>query len=315
MRSANFIEETTTSIAGASGDGDVTLTAIAGVPRLSTAFGTRATMIRYVMEDTVGKRFETGLGLVEGNVLTRVRPQVTWDGTTYDDSTPAPIAFGAAPAVGNIKIRLAATAESVATTRPGVNRTVLGADSFWQEYPLTAERRSNTNFGAAGITLNTNYYWCYNLDRAGLLTGIGTVVWTPQPGALLKLALYSIGRSGLPERKIVDFNPIDISTSSSKANTTTNLWIPAGPMWLTPGWYAIGGIVNVSGVQLAASSPSGTVGSTPFGRVGGYGDGMMIRSSGDYAAGLPEVPTFSGAILESGHINTGGVWIGLRVDQ
>ena len=71
MRSADYVEETTTSIAGTSGDGAVTLTAVTSKPRLSTVFGTQATTIRYVIEDTSSKKFEQGLGSVSSNVLTR----------------------------------------------------------------------------------------------------------------------------------------------------------------------------------------------------------------------------------------------------
>ena len=38
MRAANYVEETTTSIAGTSGDGAVTLTQITSTPRFSTVF-------------------------------------------------------------------------------------------------------------------------------------------------------------------------------------------------------------------------------------------------------------------------------------
>jgi len=314
MRSANFVEETTTSIAGTAGNGAITLTGIASVPRFSTVFGTQATTIRYVIEDTVGKRFETGIGSVAANVLTRTRPQVTWDGTTYDDSTPAPIAFGSTPASGNVKVRLSATAESQGVVMPGSNTVVAGGEPFWQTTPITQHIRTNTNGNSAPAAANTEYYWLYQLTKTGLLDRVGLSVGVAGVGALVKTALYSLGPNGLAGRKIVDFNIIDCSTTGGKTDSATSTWSTAGPVWLTPGWYAIGMIASV-GFSVWGASPAGAViSSTPYGRATGYGDSSLVRISGkSYDTGLPAEPSYAGAALVSAHESISGAWIGLGV--
>ena len=107
MRAANFIEETTTSIAGTNGDGAVTLSQITSRPRFSTVLGTQNTTVRYVIEDTVIFKYESGIGHVSSNVLTRTKPQVTWDGTTYTDVGTTALQFGSSPTSGNIRVRMA----------------------------------------------------------------------------------------------------------------------------------------------------------------------------------------------------------------
>lgn len=312
MRSANFVEETTTSIAGAGGNGAITLTAIASTPRFSTVFGTQATTIRYVIEDTVGKRFETGIGSVASNVLTRTRPQVTWDGTTYDDSTPAPIAFGSAPATGNIKVRLSATAESQGANMPGVNTTLTGGGLF-QQYPVSRTIRTATNGGTNVFAGNTEYYWAYKLDHAGLMDGVAVDVMTAG-GTGLKLALYSLGSDGLPAAKIVNFNTLSTATTGERTDTATGTWVPAGPQWLMPGWYAIGGISDAAIGVRSTNMPSFAYSGTPFNRAGGYGDAFMISIGGkSYATGLPDAPSMAGASLRGDNVTLVGSWIGLRV--
>lgn len=313
MRSANFVEETTTSIAGTAGDGAITLTGIASVPRFSTVFGTQATTIRYVIEDTVGKRFETGIGSVAGNVLTRTRPQVTWNGTTYDDSTPAPVAFGSAPASGNIRVRLSATAESQGANMPGLNAALVAAGGLFQQYPMTRTLRTQNSGSAGNLVAGTLYYWVYKLDHAGLLDGMAVDVMTAG-GTGLKLALYSLGTNGLPNEKIVDFNVISTSTTGERTDTATGTWAPAGPVWLQAGWYAVGGISDGACGLRGLSPVTTAVTSSPFARAGGYGDSYMISiNSQSYAAGLPAVASLAGAALRGDNNSLCGAWVGLRV--
>lgn len=292
MRAANFVEETTTSIAGTSGNGAVTLTAIASTPRFSTVFGTGATTIRYVIEDTVGKKFETGIGSVASNVLTRSRPQVTWDGTTYDDSAPSPIAFGSTPTSGDIKIRLSQTAENSLNALPGINLTIAGGDPDWQFYRPSANNWINSLTGRT-LVANREYYHAYRLDHAGLLSGVQFQVTTLVAASNMKLALYGVGTNGFPSNKLLDFNTADTSTTGLKTDAATGTWSPAGPIWLTPGWYYIGYIpshaiaINGSGGSNFLHAPS------PVGRQNNYGWTDTCFASGNYATGLPANPTIT----------------------
>jgi hypothetical protein len=312
MRSANYVEETTTSIAGTGGNGAVTLTAIASIPRFSTVFGTQATTIRYVIEDTVGKKMETGIGSVASNVLTRTRPQVTWDGTTYADSTPSPIAFGSAPTSGNIRVRLAATAESQGSVNPGMNITV-GSGPF-QEFAVSRSLKTNTNGLGGSLVANVEYYWCYRLDHAGLLNGFAFDVMT-SAGTGIKAALYALGANGLPSQKIVDFNTLSTASTGFKSDTATSTWAPNGPVWLNPGWYAVGGISDGAPAIRGASGAFGLFSGTPFSRPNdGYGDANLISiPSKSYTTGLPAAPTWTGAVLRGDSSAITGVWMCLRV--
>ncbi len=311
MRSANFVEETTTSIAGTAGNGAITLTGIASVPRFSTVFGTQATTIRYVIEDTVGKRFETGIGSVADNVLTRTRPQVTWDGTVYDDSTPAPIAFGSAPASGNIKVRLSATAESQGAVLAGSNRTI-ASDSNWRDYAITNSVGWDNSGSGTALTANLEYYSCYQNLSAGLLDGVQFDVTAGVTGNM-KLALYAVASNGLPGDKIADFNIASVTTSGIRTDTATGTWTPAGGVCLSPGWYYTAFISDVA-CSIRGYPSSGTFSlksKTPLGRSNGYGWGNTVTSSGSYAAGLPATPAPTAMIGANKSLSV--PWIGLRV--
>lgn len=312
MRSANFVEETTSSIAGVNGNGAISLVQLAGTPRFSTVFGNQATTIRYVIHDTVNIRYETGIGSVAANVLTRIRPQVTWDGSVYSDNVPSPIAFGSTPAIGNIRIRMSATAESQGPIMPGVNTTITTGDLF-TIYRLNNSIRDNTNGLAGTLVANMEYYFCYRLDSSGLLDGFGLDVMTAA-GTGIKTALYAMGNDGLPSSKIVDFNLINSTTTGFKADTSTATWTPSGPVWLVPGWYIIGLISDGACAIRGASHAFQQTSATPFGRANGYGNTSLISISGrNYTTGLPSFPSMSGAILRNENNSITGLWLGLRV--
>lgn len=301
MRSANYVEETTTSIAGTSGDGAITLTAITNTPRFSTVFGTQATTIRYVIEDTVNKKFETGVGSVASNVLTRTRPQVTWDGTTYDDSTPAALQFGSSPASGNVKIRMGATAESQGPTIAGTNNSI-GAPAG---YEYSGDLITNNNGASHTINTNREVYVPYLLPMSGLLTGFEFIVATAQAATNCKTALYSCGSGGLPSVKIVDFNVISLATTGSKTDTTTGTWSTGAPVFLTAGWYFVGFISDASTAQITGFGTNQRVQRNPLGRSDGYGYGASVWAAGSYATGLPTTPTptnLNGAASSQGYI-------------
>ena len=315
MRAANYVEETTTSIAGTSGDGAVTLTAITGIPRFSTVFGTQATAFRYVIEDTINKKFETGIGSVSSNVLTRTSPQITWDGSTYDDSTPSPIAFGSSPTSGDIKIRMSAVAESQGATMPGFGKSsdFTGRDATWGDYPLSGHVTPWSNAGAstnAGTTLNFQYY---RLDYAGLLSGVQVDCTGGVAGRSLIHGLYSIGANGLPNSRIVGFNDLDCSTTAVKTDTTTSTWTTSAPVWLTPGWYAYGFCMSNTGANLRmfTNSASNTFSVTPIGRTSTYAGwkGMLNTTENATTGPVPAVPSLAGAAANTSQ----QLWVGLKV--
>lgn len=319
MRSANYVEETSTSIAGTNGNGVITLTALVKTPRFSTAFGSNNTTIRYVIEDTANKKFETGIGVVGGNTLTRTKPQITWDGTTYDDSNPTPLQFGTTPPANTIKIRLSATAESQGVLMPGrllSSSGVTGQDASWGDYPisnhLTPWNTGGTNIGVPTYNISYSYY---QLSHAGLLTGFQLDVTSAATARVLSTGIYSIGSNGLPDQLITQFSSIDPATTGVKASTDTANWSSAGPVWLSPGWYAIAFSINNTGVTLRGhlNAAANAFGPTPLGRSAAYAGnkGSLLTTEQPNVYVLPQKPLLTGASISSGS----QVWVGLRVES
>lgn len=312
MRSADYVEMTTTSIAGTSGDGAVTCTQITNTPTFTLALGSQNTTVRYVIEDTVNKKFEQGIGAVASNVLTRTRPQVTWDGSTWDDSTPSPLQFGSTPTSGDVKIRMAATVEDRMAALPGQNVTVTG-DANWRDYPITNNCVcSSGGFGNA-LTAAREYYTAYCLYGSGLLVGAQFEVTTAASGTSMKWALYPIGHDGLPGAKIVDFVTTSVGSTGLKTDTATGSWSPAGPVWLPAGWYAIGFLPESTPSIRGMSTPDGKISRTPFGRQSGYGCSNTVYIAGNYTTGLPATPSLSGGTMVAANAALSVPWFGLKV--
>lgn len=315
MRAASFVQETTTSIAGTGGNGAVSLTAIANTPRFSTVFGTQATTVRYVIEDTTSKEFEIGIGVVSSNVLTRKRPQVTWTGSVLDDSAPSPLTFGSTPASGDIVVRMSALAEAMAPVIPGYNQTVTsGTNATWRDYPIAHHVKTNMDGTTTDpLTASREYYMLYRLDGPGLLTGIQYDVTGAVASSNVKVALYPCGEDGLPGEKITDFVTTSSATTGVKTDTATGSWSPAGPFWLTPGWYYIGLIPSHAVTLRGLDFRNQCIAKTPIGTTGGYGQGNMIYVAGNYATGLPAVPNLSGGTVQTPVNPQSLLWFGLKV--
>ncbi len=315
MLAANFIEETTTSIAGTSGDGAITMSAITGKPRFQTALGTGKRWVRYVIEDTVNNKFEQGLGYVTSGVLTRSRPQVTWDGTTWNDKAPTALQFGATPTAGNILIRMAPTAEATAPTIHA-RQTAVAGEATWRDYRFSAHFDGLMGATASNaLVADMLYSTAYRLDTAGLLSGLKIEVTTGIAASSIKWALSDIGADGLPGAKIVDGNIIDTATSGFKTDSTISTWNPANGVWLPPGWYALT-IIASGAVSIRTANQKG--GQTPFGLTSlSYGHGEMIYATGSYTSGIPAdlSSTMAGGTLHPKNSTAANQLIGLRVVQ
>lgn len=315
MRAGNYVEETTTSIAGASGDGAVTMTQITNTPRFGTVFGTGAVLVRYVIEDTVNKKFETGYGSVASHVLTRTYPSITWDGTTYDDTAPTAIAFGSSPTSGNIKIRMGPTVDTMSATMPGIQTTITTGNDAWSKYPLSASIIKGSNAGAAvtGWSDNVEFYAYYRLERGGRLLGVQYEV-TAYGGSTtgLKSALYPVDHNGAPGTKILDFATASFTTTGVKTDDVPSGWSTGAAIYLNPGWYVFGMIHNV--INTTFKGYNNAVGNnlclpTPLGHFGttylGYKHNFY--KTGSYTTGMPTNPSLTSGIWA--HF----VWVGLSV--
>lgn len=314
MRSADYVEMTTTSIAS-SGAGAVTCTQISNVPTFSIVFGAGACIVRYCIEDTVNKTFETGIGSVASNVLTRTKPQITWDGTTLDDSAPTALTFagGGSPTSGDIKIRIAPTAENLMASLPARQTTIAG-DSNWRDYPISAASQFAMSGRLYTLTADREYYSPYYLNSAGSLSGIQFEVMSAIASSNMKLALYSCGSDGLPGAIINTFNPLATATTGIKTDTTSGTWTPGGLIWLTPGWYYVG-IIPSHAIAIRGSDADGRVNQTmtnPLGKKDAYGYGPFVYVAGSYTTGLPSTPALgSGTMMSNGTV--GLLWLGMKV--
>lgn len=313
MRTANFIEEAATSIGGVNGNGAITMAAVDGMPRFAHALGTRAATVRYSIEDTVGHRMETGVGVVADGVLTRVKVATTWDGANYVAGNAAPLAFGAAPAAGTVRVRLAGTAEHISANHGGpIPIPLVNADA-WNQYPLSAHMGAHNTAGSAtSLSPGAEYYLYYRLDNPGLLQGLQFDVTGANATSVIRMALYSLDANSLPDRKIVDFGIVETATTGIKTVSDPSLWTPGAPVWLTPGWYAIGYQPSY-GISIRGylNGNSAGFGYSPVGRTTQYAGykNVLKRSSSWNNGSLPEAPNLSDADI----VANGVPWIGLKV--
>lgn len=302
MSRANWIEETTTSIAGTLGDGAVTLTAITGKPRFSSVFGTGARTINYVIEKVSTNSFEEGVGVVSGNVLTRTRPRATWNGTTYDETSPSPLQFGSAPTSGDVLIRIAPLANDFMPAPRGVQNT-LGTDAGWI---YSAHYQQNGSTGTqATLSTGQEYYAPYLCPIAGHVDGFAyTVAVVGTTG--IKAGLYEVGPDGLPGPNITRFNAISNTSTGLRTDVTPGTWAGnAGPLRVGVDWFYIGWMTNDGSHAYGGWNRSGThsIGFPPLGRFGGYGFGLVIQKTAEnsYATGMPSgTPTGTYSTVSSG---------------
>lgn len=309
MREENYVEETTTSIAS-SGAGAITLTAVTNRPRFSTVFGTQNTDVRYIIEDTVNKKIEIGLGKVSSNVLTRTRPQETWDGTTWLVANPSALTFTGSPSSGDIKIRMAATAAQRGSSRVGSNLTVT-ADATWRDYPFSGALAGQGNGASYTLTADREYYCLYKAEIGGALGGIQLNVATNIAASNFKWALYGCGYDGFAGAKIVDFVTTSSATTGAKADTATASWTPAGKVQIAPGWVIIGLIPSHAiAVTMFINGDAGWQTPTPYGRFDGYGYAGVGYVAGSYSTGLPASPSSPTLLAQT---VAGALFAGLKI--
>lgn len=313
MRTANFVEETVASVADG-GEGDLTLTGIPGRPRFSDVFP-RPTVVQYVVENTSTGEFEVGLGVANGGTLSRHTTQTVWInfGGTWIYAHGNPLILPETPSPGDIKVRMAATAQSAPASNllrwPGLSFVAPSGVLFDQVYPISPHLAVNSA-GSAGLFLGqTEYYSAYLLQYPGVVNSIIFDIPTASPGGAVKSALYSIWADGTLGEKIVGFDEIDISTTGRKV-AFAGYEDPYGTM-LTPGYYAIGYIANTDFYQRC--SLTGGV-RTIYPRVGsgGYPDTGFI--AGDFAVGMPQTLVESLNLPDPTSINGNGPWIGMEVN-
>jgi len=307
MSSLDYVEMTTTSIAGTSGDGAVTMTAISGLPTFTNAFGSSNRLIEYIIEDVVALKFERGVGTVSSNVLTRTTPIVTWNGTTYTSQAATAIQFGATPTSGNVRIRIGPTA-ATALRGPTAQRQSTASSRYASasHHYLWSAGIDGANAGSAGTgsATATEYYEVFYNDIPGRLVGFGAVVSTSQAASNMKLGLYEVGTDGLPGPCITRSNSLATTATGLVVDETTGTWgTNTGPLNVGIGWYYIGRMFDTASVALTRF-PVQNIGYViqrpPLGAIDSYGWGLAVQKTAEnaFATGLPSgTPTGSYTIL------------------
>jgi len=320
----DYIEMTTTSIAGTSGDGAVTCVAQGDYPTTNDAFGTGSRLIEYVIEDAASGKFERGIGIVANNVLTRTIPRVTWNGTTYDSTTPSALQFGATPSTGDVRIRIAPSPDTAYRAPParregtGSARFSSGSNVYWR----TADFQAINAGGATGtFTTATEYYECYYNDAPSRLIGFGVSVNTSVGGSTMKMGIYEVGTDGLPGPALALSNAMSTASTGLVVDETTGTWgVNAAPIYLNAGWYYIGWMFSAAGVALL-KYPVSTAGfqsmRPPLGEnSNNYGITRSLSKTAEnsYSTGLPSgTPTGSYTIVAANSNQSGvALLLGLK---
>lgn len=320
MKLANFSRSTTTSIAGTLGNGAVTLSAITSVPTLMMGLGlaSGSRTVRYTIEQVSTKKIETGLGiLTSAGVLTRSKVQVTWDGTTYRDGgaggAAVALQFGSTPTVEDVIVRLGPTAEQPSMALP--SRSNVSISDSWRDFPWSSHIAGNNNGGAGTLNTGVQAYSAFHQEHAGLLTGFQLEVMGTPTTTNLKVGLYEIGVDGMPGNMILQFNTMNVSTTGIKTDTATGTWTPGNAVWLTPGWYAFGYMVDANATFRCGYGNMVIQHQSPFGRINAYGQGYHFYITRAYASGLQSAYDGTAGTWPSngGSTNLHQVFFGLRV--
>lgn len=302
MSRASWVQETTTSIAGTSGNAAVTLTAVTNTPRFSDAFGTGSRMVNYTIYKASNGYREEGVGVVSGNVLTRTKPRVTWNGTTYDDTGPAALQFGATPTSGDVVIRMSPVAHEFLPA-PRAIQTSIGTDPGW------IWSAHHGAFGTPGnlftFATGTEYYTPWLSPMAGYVDGFG--IGLDLAGSTgIKGGLYEVGVDGLPGPNIARFNEIINTSTGLRTDTTSGTWAGnPGPLRIGIEWFYIGFVCGDSTCRVSGfgRETGQTISYPPTGRQGGYGFGCMMSKTAEnsYATGMPSgTPTGTYSFMGTG---------------
>jgi len=301
---AEFLECSTVNIAGTSGNGNVVLSRYNGLPLPSDIWGVNNIDVDYTITDlttapTVPK-LEKGLGIISGgNTLVRSRPRITWNGTTFDEHIPGALQFGATPALGNVRVRVAPNADLFVQAPPAIaTQASSGGSSIFGDWVPTANL-----IGAPGtaigmpVYMGYEYYIPYLCPIRGNIIGLALYVATNAPGAVARMGIYGVGADGLPGPCISLANPIDVSVVGFRGDGNPSAWtVRPGPLMLRCGWFYIGLLATGGHITVGATSRASFCGPSPLGIQDGFGWGAVcyrIGSAGTSTvlpAGVPVGP-------------------------
>jgi hypothetical protein len=230
MRGNGIRHETTTT-----GTGAVTLTGVTGWPGYEHVFGTSGTIfVEYTIVNSDGVPIEGGIGslVLSTMVLTRTRPEFTWNGAAYSAVPSGPLSLAAG--TKTVICSLAAERFAPAQWLYG-NSPLSGATSG--NVPLLpwssgANRAINQARSEAWLYpwINSRPFDRVTVKTSAALTGGPTSV-------SFAVAIYESLETGLPGRRLALF---DTWTTNPLVNTAQQTSDALGsPIFLPNGYYWI----------------------------------------------------------------------------
>lgn len=312
----DFVEETTTSIAGTSGDGAVTLTALQttapGRARFSNVLGTStARLVRYTIEDITASagKFEKGIGSVNNNVLTRTSPRETWDGSTYKTTGATALQFGSSPTSGNIRVRCSPQSSSLLSSIP------FYISSLGDDPGILPQYISGSSATQIAYSTSTQYFFPYYWTGDGSITQAAVYCSTSSANTHIQCAIYEIGSDGLPGRMLLQFNSMSLASSGVWVkDTTTGTWGGdlASQLWLPPGWYWLSWEVDSASPKVSGCVNRNITGFNSAAPIGIYAPGSssywgsQLLSNGSATFGtFPNPRTATLSITSAGSSSVG----------
>ncbi len=253
---------------------------VTGFNRLANL--TNGLLVPYTL--TNGDNWEMGWGHYDGTDFAVDIIAETWvDGTaTYDDSDPAAISKS-----GTSTIRIDLNSASAFRGLPAMGAA--GSSSKYLASGHIAQFEQSTS-----LTADNDTYIPFECRTQGKCTGMAVPVVTTA-SANAKVALYSIGSDGLPDKRLIANN-----TGGALATTvTTYTWDSSATIWVQPQWYYVAIISD--GAPTLKGHAANYGGANPMGySVSGRRPIAMSRyATGSYTTGLPD-PANTGLTVVTG---------------
>jgi hypothetical protein len=289
-----FIECSTTSIAGTLGNGAVTLTRLSGLPMPGDFWGTNPVDVDYGITDLFTNPgfplVEKGYGIISAGVLTRTVPYVTGNGSAFVESAATPLQFGSTPTFGNVRIRIGPNADVFIPPPPSIWTAGGGTFSGWAPTGNLLGPPGITAGNGFTLTPNQEYYTPYLNTIRGAIGGIAVFPSTTVVGSNIKMAVYGVASNGLPGNCHFQSNIRPTAgVSNLKTDVVPGTWgVRTGPIRLRPGWFYIG-FVSDSAIEIGCTSRASMMGANPLGQLDAFGWGAIVARTptNSYATGMP----------------------------
>lgn len=268
MRGNAIKHETTTT-----GTGALTLTSVSGWPSYDDVFGTSATfMVDYTIHDASGVPIEGGVGSVVllTMVLTRTLPQWTWNGTTYDDTSPSALSL----ASGTKTVICAPSASTFLAGLPFMSTLGdnLGATPLYAYASITTY----------GLGHQRVEYFPVPIVKPGPIDRISIRCTTGYTGgsSSLHASLFQVGSDGRPGARTIDFGSLGSLTAATLTST------PTTAVHHNTGYIYVALLAQFSGGSgsPAVQAVSGVITPTPLGAVISAGSGARHYTVGQVSS-------------------------------